>query len=94
MDFTTAGKYNLYRCFITSSVLRLPLSFYISSEFSTTLYLNGISLLYAWTLPGNYGFEKAKETVGTANNRSIYSRTSNNGHCRGIQILSVIGGVR
>jgi hypothetical protein len=23
-----------------------------------------------------------------------YSRTSNNGHCRGIQILSVIGGVR
>jgi hypothetical protein len=25
---------------------------------------------------------------------SIYSRTSNNGHCRGIQILSVIGGVR
>jgi hypothetical protein len=24
----------------------------------------------------------------------IYSRTSNNGHCRGIQILSVIGGVR
>jgi hypothetical protein len=26
--------------------------------------------------------------------RYIYSRTSNNGHCRGIQILSVIGGVR
>jgi hypothetical protein len=26
--------------------------------------------------------------------RGIYSRTSNNGHCRGIQILSVIGGVR
>jgi hypothetical protein len=25
---------------------------------------------------------------------SLYSRTSNNGHCRGIQILSVIGGVR
>jgi hypothetical protein len=25
---------------------------------------------------------------------TIYSRTSNNGHCRGIQILSVIGGVR
>jgi hypothetical protein len=25
---------------------------------------------------------------------SKYSRTSNNGHCRGIQILSVIGGVR
>jgi hypothetical protein len=24
----------------------------------------------------------------------LYSRTSNNGHCRGIQILSVIGGVR
>jgi hypothetical protein len=24
----------------------------------------------------------------------IHSRTSNNGHCRGIQILSVIGGVR
>jgi hypothetical protein len=24
----------------------------------------------------------------------MYSRTSNNGHCRGIQILSVIGGVR
>jgi hypothetical protein len=24
----------------------------------------------------------------------IYSGTSNNGHCRGIQILSVIGGVR
>ena len=24
----------------------------------------------------------------------VYSRTSNNGHCRGIQILSVIGGVR
>jgi hypothetical protein len=23
-----------------------------------------------------------------------YSQTSNNGHCRGIQILSVIGGVR
>jgi hypothetical protein len=23
-----------------------------------------------------------------------YNRTSNNGHCRGIQILSVIGGVR
>ena len=26
--------------------------------------------------------------------REIYSRTSNNGHYRGIQILSVIGGVR
>jgi hypothetical protein len=26
--------------------------------------------------------------------RYKYSRTSNNGHCRGIQILSVIGGVR
>jgi hypothetical protein len=26
--------------------------------------------------------------------RLYYSRTSNNGHCRGIQILSVIGGVR
>jgi hypothetical protein len=26
--------------------------------------------------------------------RSLYSRTSNNGHCRGIQVLSVIGGVR
>jgi hypothetical protein len=25
---------------------------------------------------------------------NYYSRTSNNGHCRGIQILSVIGGVR
>jgi hypothetical protein len=25
---------------------------------------------------------------------TLYSRTSNNGHCRGIQILSVIGGVR
>jgi hypothetical protein len=25
---------------------------------------------------------------------TVYSRTSNNGHCRGIQILSVIGGVR
>jgi hypothetical protein len=24
----------------------------------------------------------------------MYSRNSNNGHCRGIQILSVIGGVR
>jgi hypothetical protein len=24
----------------------------------------------------------------------IYSQTSNNGHCRGIKILSVIGGVR
>jgi hypothetical protein len=27
-------------------------------------------------------------------NTRNYSRTSNNGHCRGIQILSVIGGVR
>jgi hypothetical protein len=27
-------------------------------------------------------------------NQFKYSRTSNNGHCRGIQILSVIGGVR
>jgi hypothetical protein len=26
--------------------------------------------------------------------KTKYSRTSNNGHCRGIQILSVIGGVR
>jgi hypothetical protein len=24
----------------------------------------------------------------------LYSQTSNNGHCRGIQILSVIGGIR
>jgi hypothetical protein len=28
-----------------------------------------------------------------ANKLQMYSRTSNNGHCRGIQILSVIGGV-
>jgi hypothetical protein len=32
-------------------------------------------------------------THNTHRNR-IYSRTSNNGHFRGIQILSVIGGVR
>jgi hypothetical protein len=41
---------------------------------------------------------KTEETH--VNNNSVrsqrirYSRTSNNGHCRGIQILSVIGGVR
>jgi hypothetical protein len=31
---------------------------------------------------------------GVAKRTDKYSRTSNNGHCRGIQILSVIGGVR
>ena len=36
------------------------------------LYLKALCLLHAWTLPGNYEFEKAKETDGTANNRSIY----------------------
>jgi hypothetical protein len=34
----------------------------------------------------NHTFKPAKEIP-------LYSRTSNNGHCRGIQILSVIGGV-
>jgi hypothetical protein len=29
-----------------------------------------------------------------SNSGTTYSLTSNNGHCRGIQILSVIGGVR
>jgi hypothetical protein len=48
-------------CFTTSLSILYP-----------PLYLNVLCLLHAWTLPGNYEFEKAKETDGTANNRSIY----------------------
>jgi hypothetical protein len=35
-----------------------------------------------------------KRNVLFRSDNFIYSRTSNNGHCRGTQILSVIGGVR
>ena len=43
------------------------------------------------------GYERALVTTmvsWTRLNITLYNRTSNNGHCRGIQMLSVIGGVR
>jgi hypothetical protein len=71
-----------------------PLIFKLSIRHEMSLSLPGLILPGKFSVPAKQEIWWAPSVVCGFWRKDKYSRTSNNGHCQGIQILSVIGCVR